>query len=108
MLLSLPRATCIIRPSYKQPTTDSALAGAAVGVGADGVGAWAAGFGDAMTTTTEQPVAHMVLDIFNSSDKKLMFRGVITRDVSDKSDKNVKSLDKDIEKALKDFPPKGK
>ena len=66
------------------------------------------GIGEASTTTTQQPVAHLVLDIFSSNDKKLMFRAVITRDVSDKSDKNVRSLDKDIEKALKDFPPKGK
>ena len=49
-----------------------------------------------------------MLDIFNSSDKTILFRSVITRDVSDKSDKNVKGLDKDIEKALKDFPPKSR
>ncbi len=64
------------------------------------------GFGEATTTTSEKPMAHLVLDIFNSSDKELLFRAVITRDVSDKSDKNVKSVDKDIERALKDFPPK--
>ena len=69
---------------------------------------WGAGggFGEAETTTTQQPVAHLVLDIFQSGDKTLLFRGIITRDVSGKSDKNIKSLDKDIDKALKDFPPK--
>jgi len=71
---------------------------------------WGAGggFGEATTTTSQQLVGHLVLDIFSSNDKALLFRGMITRDVSDKSDKNVKGLDKDIEKALKDFPPKGK
>jgi len=67
-----------------------------------------AGFGEATTTETNKPVADLVLDIFQSGDKTLMYRAVISRNVSDNSDKNVKGLDKDIEKALKDFPPKGK
>ncbi len=64
------------------------------------------GFGEATTSTTEKPMAHLVIDIFGSSNKTLLFRAVITRDVSDKSDKNEKNVDKDIEKAFKDFPPK--
>ncbi len=66
------------------------------------------GLGEETTTTTKQPVANVVIDIFASSDKKLLWRGILTRDVSDNSGKNIKNVDKDIDKLFKDFPPKGK
>ncbi len=66
------------------------------------------GFGESTTTTVERPEAELVLDMFSSNDKKLLWRGIVQREVSNKSEKNTRSLDKDIDKLLKDFPPKGK
>lgn len=65
------------------------------------------GFGTATTTTNNQPVAELVIDIFNTSNKQLAWRGMIQRDVSDNSEKNIKGLNKDISKLFKGFPPKG-
>ena len=90
-----------------QTTYDSFGPGWGGGWGWRGLG-WGmgGGFGESTTTATEKPMAHLVLDIFNSSDREILFRAVITRDVSNNSDKNAKNIDKDIKKALKDFPPK--
>ncbi len=66
------------------------------------------GFGEATTTTQQQPVGHLVLDIFDSSNHALLFRGMSDNDISKKSEKNVKNLDKDIDKMFKNFPPKSK
>jgi hypothetical protein len=65
------------------------------------------GFGTATTMTTTQQVGSLVIDIFTVSDKKLVWRGIIQRDISDKAEKNIKGVDKDIQKLFKDFPPKG-
>ena len=64
------------------------------------------GFGDATTTTTEQPVGSLVVDLLDTSSKQLVFRGLSTGDVSTKAKNNTKNLAKDIEKMFKDFPPK--
>jgi hypothetical protein len=66
------------------------------------------GFGTATTTTSVQQVGNLVIDIFTVSNKNLIWRGIIERDISDKAEKNIKGVDKDIEKLFKDFPPKGK
>jgi hypothetical protein len=65
------------------------------------------GFGTSTTTTVNQPVAHLIIDIFGTANKQLVWRGMIQRDVSNKAEKNIKELDKDIAKLFKDFPPKG-
>jgi hypothetical protein len=64
------------------------------------------GFGEATTTTTEQPVGSLVVDLLDTSSKKLLFRGLSSGDVSSKSKNNTKNLVKDVEKMFKDFPPK--
>lgn len=64
------------------------------------------GFGQTTTTTTTQPVGNLVMDVFSGNSKDLLWRGIIQRDLSNKEEKNAKALDKDIDKALKDFPPK--
>lgn len=66
------------------------------------------GFGETTTTTANQPVAHLVIDIFNGNTKDLVWRGMSEHDISTNSKKNTKNLDKDIDKMFKDFPPKGK
>ena len=65
------------------------------------------GFGEATTTTRNQPIGNLVIDIFTTNDKQLAWRGSAERDLSNKSDKNVQSLNKDIDKMFKNFPPKG-
>lgn len=64
------------------------------------------GLGEATTTTTNQRVGHLVIDIFDSQSKKLLWRGISTADLSNKATKNTKSLDDDISKMFKNFPPK--
>lgn len=77
------------------------------GWGWGGWGGFGGGFGsDGIATTTEndQRVGHIVLDIFDSSTHKLLFRGVADGDLSNKSDKNAKNLDKDLHDMFKKFP----
>ena len=38
--------------------------------------------------------------------RDLLWRGVITDTLSDKAEKNVKKLDKNVQKLFKHFPPK--
>jgi hypothetical protein len=64
------------------------------------------GFGDATTTTTKQPVANLVVDIFDGNSKNLLWRGLATEDLSTNANKNTKSLDSDIARMFKNFPPK--
>lgn len=76
------------------------------GFGGFGGGFGMGGFGDATTTEEDQRVGHLVVDIFDASSHKLLFRGVADDDLSNNSDKNTKSLNKDISDMLKRFPPK--
>jgi hypothetical protein len=71
-------------------------------------GGWAAGpgFGDATTTTTTTQVSNLVIDLFESNSKNLLWRGLATEDLSSNAAKNTKSLDGDIAKMFKGFPPK--
>jgi Domain of unknown function (DUF4136) len=71
-------------------------------------GGWAGpgGLGEATTTTTNQPVGNLVIDIFDGKSKNLLWRGLATADLSTNAGKNTKSLDRDISKMFKDFPPK--
>ena len=68
------------------------------------------GFGDGMATTTvqETPVGSLVVDIFDSSDKKLIWRGMATDTLSGKPDKDVKKLQKAVADMFEKFPPPSK
>ena len=66
------------------------------------------GFGDATTTVDNYKVGTLVLDMFDTQTKKLVWRGSASDTLSDKTDKNIKNLDKGVEKMLKDFPPEPK
>ncbi len=78
------------------------------GWGGWGGGGWGGrGFGNTTSTTVHQPVGSLVIDIFSNSSKQLLWRGSMQRDLSSKSEKNIKALDKNIDKMFKDFPPKG-
>jgi hypothetical protein len=63
------------------------------------------GFGDATTTTDNYKVGSLVLDMFDSQTKKLVWRGSASDTLSNKTDKNIKNLNKGVQKMLKDFPP---
>src|SRR5580693_5656164 len=70
-------------------------------------GGWAdPGLGTATTTTSTQQVSNLVIDLFESNSKNLLWRGLATADLSDNSSKNAKSMDNDISKMFKGFPPK--
>jgi hypothetical protein len=47
-----------------------------------------------------------VVDLFDTRSKQLVWRGVATDTLSEKPDKNVKKLNKAVEKLFKNFPPK--
>jgi hypothetical protein len=47
-----------------------------------------------------------VIDLFESSSKNLLWRGLATQDLSTNAAKNTKSLDNDIANMFKGFPPK--
>jgi len=63
------------------------------------------GMGTASTTVSEYTVGTLVVDMFDSKTKNLVFRGVAEDEISDKPEKNVKKLDKASEKLFKNFPP---
>jgi uncharacterized protein DUF4136 len=64
------------------------------------------GFGEATTTTTNQPVGNLVVDLFDGSSKNILWRGLATEDLSNNEDKNTKAVDNDIHSMFKNFPPK--
>ncbi len=66
------------------------------------------GFGDTTTTVDTYKVGTLVVDLFDASTKKLIWRGSATDTLSDKSDKNIKTLDKGVQKMFDRFPPSPK
>jgi len=63
------------------------------------------GFGEATTTTETYKVGTLVVDLFDAKTKKLLWRGTATDTLSNNSNKNIKNLDKGVEKLFKQFPP---
>jgi hypothetical protein len=63
------------------------------------------GFGDATTTTETYKVGTVVVDLFDSKSKQLIWRGTESDTLSNKSEKNIKNLDKGVDKMFKNFPP---
>ena len=70
---------------------------------------WAGGFGDSIgtSTTTEEmyTVGTLVIDLFDTSAKKLIWRGSASDTFSHKSDKNIKHFNRAVEKMFDHFPP---
>jgi len=64
-----------------------------------------AGMGEATTTTETYKVGTLVVDLFDTKTKELIWRGNASDTLSNNSDKNIKNLDKDVEKMFKQFPP---
>jgi len=66
------------------------------------------GFGDSTTTVDTYRVGTLVVDLFDSGTKKLIWRGSASDTLSDKSEKNIKTLDKGVQKMFDRFPPSPK
>jgi Domain of unknown function (DUF4136) len=66
------------------------------------------GFGDATTTTENYKVGTLVVDLFDANSKNLIWRGSASDTLSDKSEKNIKNLDKGVQKMFDHFPPGAK
>jgi hypothetical protein len=63
------------------------------------------GFGEATTTTNVYTIGTLVVDMVDTQTKKLIWRGSSSDTLSSNSDKNIKNLDKGVQKMLKNFPP---
>src|SRR5882724_8573094 len=66
---------------------------------------WGGGFGNATTTVDDYKVGTLVVDMFDANSKKLVWRGSSSDTLSDKSEKNIKDLDKGVEMMFDHFPP---
>jgi hypothetical protein len=67
---------------------------------------WGGGMGTATTHIETYVVGTLVVDLFDSRTKQLVWRGWATDALPDDPKKETKKLDKEIEKLFKDFPPK--
>jgi hypothetical protein len=67
---------------------------------------WGGRFGDATTTTETYQVGTLVVDLFDSHNKELLWRGSASNTLSNKSNNNIKNLDKGVDKMFKKYPPK--
>ena len=69
---------------------------------------WGGGFGDGFgtATTTEETykVGTLVVDLFDTNTKKLIWRGSASDTLSDKSDKNIKKFNSDVRRMFDHFP----
>jgi hypothetical protein len=62
------------------------------------------GFGESTTTSQTYTVGTLVVDLFDAKTKTLVWRGVSSGMLSDKSDKNIKDLNKGVQKMFQHFP----
>jgi hypothetical protein len=69
---------------------------------------WGGGMGETTTTVENTPVGTLVVDIFDQSTKKLIWRGNSSESLSGNPDKNNKKLEKDVTEMFKKFPPAAK
>src|SRR6202022_1628823 len=63
------------------------------------------GFGNATTTVDPYKVGTLVVDLFDAHTKTIVWRGSSSDTLSDKSDKNIKNLDKGVQKMFEHYPP---
>jgi hypothetical protein len=67
-------------------------------------GGFGSGFGESTTTEETYQVGTLVIDLFDTNARKLVWRGSASDTLSDKSDKNIQRLDKEIGKMFEHFP----
>ncbi len=79
------------------------------GFGWRGWGGWGGGWGGTTQTTVQDvPVGTLMVDMYDSNTHQLVWRGRVSDQVSNNSDKEFKRMNKDIDKMLNGFPPKTK
>lgn len=66
---------------------------------------WGGGFGTATTTEETYTVGTLVIDLFDTNSKMLVWRGSASDTISRRSDRNIKNLDKSVQKMFSHFPP---
>ncbi len=66
------------------------------------------GMGSASTVVSEYTVGMLVVDMFETKAKNLVFRGTAEDEISDNPERNAKRLEKASTKMFKDFPPAAK
>lgn len=73
----------------------------------NGLGGWRrfGGFGMATTDVDNYKVGTLVVEIWDAQSKNLIWRGMATDTLSSNSDKDIKSLDKNVRKMFEHFPP---
>ena len=76
----------------------------------DGFGGrrWFGGMGMATTTVENYKVGTLIVELFDGQSKNLIWRGAASNTLSGNPDKNVKSLDKNVQKMFEHFPPQPK
>ncbi len=76
------------------------------GWGGWGWGGWDDGPDMSTTRTVDQRVRTVVVDMYDSKTKHLLWRGTTKEDLSDKTDKNVHKLYEDFATMFHNFPPR--
>jgi len=72
----------------------------------NGMGGWRwGGFGETTTQVQNYAVGSLVLDLYDTHNKQLIWRGVGQESLSDKPEKNEKKLEKTVSKMFEHFPP---
>lgn len=73
-------------------------------------GGWYGGGGMTTSTTSTINIGSLVLDMYDTSSKTLVWRGMASKTIDPKAkqDKRQKNIDKAAEKLLKNYPPKKK
>jgi hypothetical protein len=71
-------------------------------------GGFGNGFGESTTIEETYTVGTLVVDLFDTDSKKLIWRGAASDTLSDKSDKNIKTLNSDVQRMFGRFPPEVK
>jgi hypothetical protein len=69
-------------------------------------GGWGpSGFGTARTTVRNIPTSHMVIDMFDTESKQLIWRGISQREIHNNPDRNRDRIYDNIDRLLYSFPP---
>jgi uncharacterized protein DUF4136 len=63
------------------------------------------GFGTSTTTVDTYKVGTLIVQVFDSANKDLLWQGTASDTLSNKADKNIKKLDSNVQKMFKKFPP---
>ena len=63
------------------------------------------GFGTSTTNVDTYKVGTLIIDVIDAQTKNLVWRGAATDTLASKPDKNIKALDKNVQKMFQHFPP---